>query len=278
MVARVLSLAPFVTALLLVRDARAEEGPGRPPLPESLLTESATDVDATEAGELEIEANVASMRAHRGGSQATLYSIEAEWRVLTQVGVRLEPSYARMAAPTSDSFGLAGALALGLFHDFAHDFHVQAELTAHTTDGPEQLGLDPSETVQPVAMDLVSAKRVGRFTFRSALGVEAGGAFEHAPLHADVAAMTGILPDARLGFVALEVRTDWARKNPLVLAPEVVSDWTALGLPFRLGVAIPLNVGADDTRQSYGIFMRLILLTDREADFDDRRSASALAH
>ncbi len=266
-------LAPLALVCAVLRDARADEAVRRPPLPESLLTESATDVDATEAGELEIEANFATLSARRGGARATLVSLEAEWRVLRELGVRLEPTYARTTSAGSGTFGASGALALGLAHDFARDAHLQLELHAHTTDASDRVSFDPSDAVQPIALDLVSAKRLGRFTFRGALGMEAGGAFAHAPVHADVTAITGFLPDARLGFLALELRTDWARRNPLVIAPEVVSDLTAVGLPLRLGVALPVNVGADDARTSYGLFVRLIVLTDREAKFEQKSDA-----
>ena len=261
-------LAVLFAALVFPSVAMAEE-PSRPPLPESLLTESATDVDATEAGELELEANFASVRAAKGGAHASLVSLEAEWRLLKEFGLRVEPTYSRTTqrGKTTDDFGASGALALGLFHDFAHDRHVQAELHARATSDSDAATFDPSDSVQPISADLVSAMRLGRLTLRGALGVEAGGRFEHVPFHADVTAITGIVPDARFGFVALEVRTDWARRNPLVLAPEVVADTTPIGLPVRLGIALPFNIGAADSRESYGFFVRFIVLTDREAEF-----------
>ncbi len=237
------------------------------PLPESVLTESATDVDAEEAGEIELEANLATIGAQRGGARALLSSVEVEWRALRNLGVRLEPSYERgradAASRTRDEFGFAGAVAVGLFHDYARDAHLQLELLGRVPS--ESHGFAPDETVLPAAADLVSAVRRGRFTFRGTVGAEAFGAFAHAPMHVDFAVLTGIRRDARFGFVGLEARTDLARANPFVLAPEVVADASSLGIPLRLGVALPVNIGADATSQSYGLFARLILLTDREA-------------
>jgi hypothetical protein len=85
-----------------------------------------------------------------------------------------------------------------------------------------------------------------------------------APAHTDLVLLTGILPEERFGFIALEARADWARNAPLVVAPEIVADTTSVGLPFHLGVALPVNIGADATRPSYGLLFRLILLTSRE--------------
>jgi hypothetical protein len=242
----------------------------RPPLPESLLTESATDVDAEEAGEVEVEANLASVGARTGGARATLTSLEVEWRVLREVGLRLEPSYARLLGPGAASprnrFGVAGALALGLFHDFGRDLHVQAELLGRTPDSANPHVFEPGETELPVAADLVTAIRSGRWTVRATVGGEAGGTFAHAPLHTDVALLSTFEHDWRFGFWGIEVRADWARESPLVIAPEVVAITAPVGLPFSLSLALPVNVGAGATATSYGIFMRLMLLADREVE------------
>jgi hypothetical protein len=75
--------------------AAASEGLAqRVPFPESLLTESTTDIDADEAGELEHEANLTRVGARTGGAFATLASVEVEWRALRRLGLRLEPTYA----------------------------------------------------------------------------------------------------------------------------------------------------------------------------------------
>ena len=251
------------------RSALAKE-PSRPPLPESILTESTTDIDAEEAGEVEYELNVATVAAQRGGARALLTSVEVEWRLGRELGVRFEPSYAHLvssAAPAEGVFGANGALALGLLHDFPRDFHLQAEILARTSEGATELPFEPGETELPVAADLVAAKRYGRWTLRATAGGEVGGTFVHAPLHTDVALLTGFVSEERFGFLAIDLRADWARQAPIVVAPEFVADATSLGLPFRLGVALPVNLNAEPTRPSYGIFVRLTLLTGREAEY-----------
>jgi hypothetical protein len=253
---------------LAARWARAAD-PIRPPLPESILTESATDIDAEDADETEFEANVFMARARRGGASAALVSIEVEWRILRALGMRLEPSYSRMTdvqgTPSTPRFGMSGALAVGLFHDFDHDFHLQAELLGRT-ERADEAAFEPGESELPVAADLVAARRFGRWTLRTTVGGEAGGEFAHAPLHTDLAVLTGLTAEERYGFLAIDVRADWARAAPFVLAPEIIGDTTPIGLPFRLGVAFPVSLGVDATQPTFGIFMRLALLTGREAE------------
>jgi hypothetical protein len=263
-------LGAVACVVLASRLATASE-PLRPPLPESLLTESATDVDAEEGGELEYEANLTTVAARTGGARAALTSVEVEWRALDNLGIRLEPSYSVATEPATSgvagTFGFGGALAVGLFHDFARDLHVQAEALGRTPESGSPIAFEPGEPELPFAADLLAAIRRERWTLRATVGVEAGGAFAHAPLHTDLALLTGILPGERFGFVGLEARADWARSAPLVVAPEIVADTTPIGLPFRLGVALPVNVGADPSSPSFGLFVRLVVLTSREVEY-----------
>jgi hypothetical protein len=238
--------------------------PLRRPLPESLLTESTTDIDAAQAGELEIEANLAKTAARRGGAEATFTSLEIEWRILEELGARVEPSYARFVdtggTSTQNSFGLAGALAVGVFHDEPLGLHVQGEIAARTSESAAARVFEPSETELPYSADVLAAVRRDRWTLRATVGAEAGGSFAHAPIHTDLALLTGVTSDEHFGFVGLDVRADWARQAPLVLAPEVVADLEPLGLPFRLGVALPLNVAAEPTSTSFGLFVRILAI------------------
>jgi len=236
------------------------------PLPEAMLTESATDVDAREAGELEWEANASVFGAHRGGARVTATSLELEWRALREVGFRVEPLFesATDGSESENNLGFAGAVAFGLFHDFARDAHVQLEILGHTVDRATH-DFEPSDAELPAAADLVTAIRRRRFTLRGTVGAEAFGTSAHAPLHTDLALLTGLREDERYGFAALEVRADFARAAPFVVAPEIVADASALGLPLRLGTSLPFNVGARATAASFGVLIRLTLLTEREA-------------
>jgi hypothetical protein len=203
--------------------------------------------------------------ARAGGATTALASLELEWRILKQLGMRIEPSYARTSAGgttvPAESFGVSGAVAFGLWHDPEGEVHVQGELLARTPDGTTATVFEPSETELPVAADLLVAVRRGLWTLRATAGAEAGGAYAHAPMHTDCAVLMGILPDERFGFVGLEARADWAREAPFVVAPEFVSDAVSVGVPVRHGVALPVNLGVDAMRASYGMFLRLQWVT-----------------
>jgi hypothetical protein len=251
---------------LLIAPSARGDATARRPFPEALLTESTTDIDAQEPGELELELNAGRLAARTGGATATFTSVEVEWRILQEVGVRLEPSYSWMAsgaaASRDDAFGIAGAIALGLWHDRPREIHLQAELLGRTPETASARVFEPGETELPLAADFLAAVRRGRWTVRATVGAEAGGSFAHAPLHTDLALLTGVVPDERYGFLAFEVRADWARREPFVLAPEIVADASPVGIPFRLGVALPVNVGVDAARAGYGVFVRLQWVTN----------------
>jgi len=260
--------AAVVVALVGCPSPRsAFAAPDGPRFPEPLLGESATDVDAAEAGEVEVEANLARIRAARGAANANYASLEVEWRVWKELGVRLEPSYA-WATDSSSShdkgFGGAGTVALGLLHDRRRQWHLQFELSGRLDNGTEVQDFEPGETALPYSANLVGAARSGRFTFRTTIGGEVGGSFAYAPAHTDFALLSTFTKDGRFGFFGLEVRADWARTAPLVLAPEAVADLNPLGLPFRLGVAVPVNVGAAPADPLYGFFLRLQFETDAD--------------
>ena len=261
--------------LALTRAVAASESAQRAPLPESILTESTTDIDADEAGELEYEANLTRVGARTGGAFATLASVELEWRALRRLGLRLEPTYAHITPSGStrgrDAFGLGGAVAFGLWHDFERDQHLQLEILGRTADHGASPVFDPGESELPAALDLVGAQRFGRLTLRATVGAEAGGQFANAPVHTDLSVLSGIVSDARFGYLAFELRADWASPAPLVLAPEVISDLVPLGLPLRMGLVLPVNLGASATAPSYGLFLRVILLTEREQRSEGQR-------
>jgi hypothetical protein len=252
----------FVTRLALAGES------SRRALPEALLTESTTDIDAERAGELEIEANLAQAAARVGGAAETFASLEVEWRILKEFGARLEPSYARIkdtgAISVHDTFGVSASVAGGIWHDLDHQLHLQGELLARTPDSANARVFEPGETELPLAADVLGAIRRGRWTLRATVGAEAGGSFAHAPMHTDLAVLMGLVPEERFGFIVLEARADWAREAPVVIAPEIVADSEPLGLPFRLGVALPVNVGVESTRTSYGVFVRLLWLAGGE--------------
>jgi len=265
----VVALALVVASMTVTRRALGDDADDRPPLPEPIFTESVTDLDAHEDQELELEANFAHYGARRGGASLSFGSLEIEYRATRWLGLLVEPGVDRSVDLGGGNPRWRGGAsmggALGLFHDFAHDLHLQLEVVGRVpaTEDTGAIG-DP---VLPLAVDLRGGARFGRLTVRPGIGVEAGGHAEYAPFRASVALLTPVADDARFGFVGVEVDVDAARRSPLILALNMVSDLTPLGLPFRFGVAIPWLVAADATRPSLGLYVRLFYVSERESEY-----------
>ena len=257
-------------AFLATPTARADEpGEERPPMPEPILGETTTDIDGTEQGEVEIEANAVMLRSLRGGAFDLQLSPEVEWLVLRRLGVKVEPFFERGAAAgegAASSGGVSAAVSWKVLQDFEHDFHVQAEATGRV---PTDLSttVEPGESPLPVSFDLRSGVRRGDWTLRSSLGVSVGQAGAHLPLRGSAAVLTGFESTGRFGFWGFEIEADGARPNPVVVALELVPDLMPAGLPFALGFVLPYSVAADARAPSYGFLVRLFVESAREAAY-----------
>lgn len=275
MTTRVLVLA-FAAAVLLAGEGAAlaeEPAPQRPPLAEPIFTESTTDIDGYEPGEIEFDVNASEAVARRNGARLLLTSVEMEWKVWNRLGVRLEPSFAssreELALASENTFGFRAAAGWALVHDFRHDFHLQIEAGQRFVDDtPYAFRIQPGEAPLPFNADLKAAIRVVGWTVRAGLGTEAFGTPAHAPFRVQAALMHPFTSEMRFGFFGLEMDADWGRPNPVVVAPNVWADATPIGLPARLGVGIPVVVGAPDTFPAIGVYLRLLILTSREASFE----------
>lgn len=263
-----------VASLFVALHARADDDE-RPPLPESILTESVTDVDTDEAGEVELESNLSSVGEARGGTNATSVDLEFEWRVLSFVGARIEPSFTHttFGGDGSDKgFGVSGGLSVGLLHDWAHDAHLQLELNARRYSVEDDRSVFLGETALPYEPQLLGAWRIDRVTLRGSTGVELGpGMVAHAPIDIEASILTGFDHDARLGFFGVETEVDLARTAPVMLAPDLVTSLTTLGLPLQVGVAVPWFVGSPTVRANVGVLLRLFYVSEREAEFGSAR-------
>ena len=79
--------------------------------------------------------------------------------------------------------------------------------------------------------------------------------------------MHPLTSEMRFGFFGFEADADFARKNPLVVAPNISADVTPIGVPGRIMVGIPIVIGAP-TFPATGVYVRLLILTSREAQFE----------
>ena len=260
-----LSFAAFLVGVIAAETIAADETEGtrRPPLPEQILTESITDLDAIKPGETEFAVNGQTLRATQGGARAFQTGIEAEWRATSHLGLRLEPSYASLIEEgRSNEFGLQAAAAWGLLHDFAHDFHVQVEATARFTRDDRPYESQPGDFSLPFAAGVRVGKRFGPVTLRPGVGAEIGATAAHLPIWFGMGALYELGEGGRYGFAGVELDADGGRQTPFIVAPDFMVDMKMIGLPFRLGIAIPYVPGAPATEPSLGIYLRLIVRTE----------------
>src|SRR5579863_415790 len=246
--------APTILLLLLA----AEAPPERPPIPEPILMETITDIDAPEAGEIEVEFNSSYLRSRRGGAYELELGPEIEWLSTNRLGTMLELFGGREAAadaPSANRFGATAGLSWKLLHAFDHDFHLQAEVRGRY---PADLSTaDPGESSLPLSIDLLSALRLGRWTIRNSIGVSVGHAPAHVPLRGSAVLLSGFGGSQRNGFWGFEATADGAKVAPFALALDLVPDLTPAGLPFRIGLVGSYSFGAPATVPSWGVFIRV---------------------
>ena len=269
------ALTTAIGALLGRPAGAAEPDERREPIPEPVLAETVTDIDGTDVGELELEANGALLRALRGGRYAVDGSLEVEWLVARHLGLRAEPTLSRDAddVPAVTAAGVSGGVSWKLVQDFERQFHVQAEVLARVPWEASPI-VQPGDPARPLAFDLRAAFRRGVLTLRGSAGVGVFGESEHVPLRASLAALLPFEASGRFGFWGIELDGDGARTAPLVAALDVVPNFAPAGLPFRIGLAVPWAVGERGDRPSTGLFLRLFYESSREIEFASPRSAA----
>ncbi len=230
-------------------------------MPEPIFSETATDIDGIEAGELELSADSSELRSRRGGAQLLLAGVEAEWLATSHLGLRVEPEIARTAAPGGDrhdDLGVGTTVSWKLIRDLVDDFYMQAEAGAELPPRQE-LYPSPDQAGLPFAIDMRAGFRRGLWTLRGSVGAGAGAPTAHLPLRGSLALLASLDGGSRSGFFGVEATADGAWPSPFFVAPNFVADLAGLGVPARLGVALPWSPGASDTQPSLGIYLRLIV-------------------
>ena len=259
------ALAAFLVGVIAAETISADEtsAPRHVALPEQILTESITDLDAVEPGETEFALNTQTLGAATGGARARQASVEAEWRATSHLGLRLEPSYASLVEEgRSQEFGLQGALAWALVRDIKHDFYMQAEATGRVGESDKPFEAQPGDFSLPFTAGIRTGFRFGNVTIRPGAGVEAGAAAAHAPIWGGVGVLYALGQEGRLGFFGLEMDADAGRRTPFIVAPNFLIDTQAIGLPFRVGIALPWVVGAAATEPLVGLYFRVLVRTE----------------
>lgn len=249
--------APAILAALLSARAARAEGEIRPRMPEPILTESITDLDGTEAGEVEVDLNVGTLGALSGGDRIRGASVEAEWRATSRLGLVLEPSYdveGGAGAP-----GLHAGVSYAVLHDLRHDLHVQVEAAARLFGSEHSDATIPGETALPLSLGVRAGIRAGHWTFRPSAGIEVGPRTADVPLWAGAALLHELGAGGALGFFGVEVEADGAQATPFVVAPNYVVDLALAGVPCHVGLAIPWVVGAARATPQIGTYLRLLV-------------------
>src|SRR6202022_2270061 len=93
-------------------------------------------------------------------------------------------------------------------------------------------------------------------------GVGSGSA-RRVPLRTGLAVLFQVGPAGQSGFAGVEIDADWARRTPLVLAPQVVVDAKPLGLPALFGLALPLRLDPEGHEPRLGFLLRVMVEIDR---------------
>ncbi len=257
--------ALVLTALLPAGAASAADPP-RSPIPEPIFSETVTDIDGIESGELEVSADAGELRSRHGGGILQVAGLEAEWLALSHLGLRLEPSIVHSGGAglaSSTDAGIGTTAAWKLVRDYEDDFYLQLEAGAEWPVRSEPFS-PPDQPGLPLAVDARAAFRSGLLTLRGSIGAGAGGASPHVPLRASVAVLASFDPSSETGFFGIEALADGTWRTPVFAAPDVVADLTLLGLPARLGVALPWSPGADGVQPSLGVYVRLMVEPLRE--------------
>lgn len=265
-------------ALLTLAPARAlGAGPGlRPGVPEPLVGESITDIDAAQAGEVEVDLDAAILtrtRNSRTGSWSS--SIEAEWRANEKLGLAAELQLGSNFGdqPGADKqreeklWGLRVAASWAVWNDFRRELHLQAEVSAALFyDDASAEEVELGAPALPYVARLHGAWRAGRFNLRLVAGAGWGPVVHHLPVYASAALLWEagrLVGRYRRAFFGVELGFDGGRRSPLVVIPEVAVHTAAFSVETRIGLAAPLLVGLGG-ELSPGALLRITVELDRD--------------
>jgi hypothetical protein len=258
--------AAAVSALLGVvtasSAARADEN-----LPEAIIEENITDIDANESGTLEIDYSGVLLAPHHAGvAGAWNMQLEAEWRALDRLGLAAELATGAKTdgfAPKAPSlFGGRAAASYVVVRDFERQLFLQAEGTARFDAGDDPNFADLSEPALPYTAGLRWATRVRAFTLRAAATGEGGGSFAHAPVRGSFVLLWDFPIATSYVDVGTEAIADWARTSPFVMVPEVLVLAPMFGRHVRFGLGAPLTLGAKGDDGAWGIAFRIVAEED----------------
>jgi hypothetical protein len=187
--------------------------------------------------------------------------------VTRRLGLRVEPTLSRDGEVSG---GVSGGVSWKLLQDFEHDFHLHIEMLGRIPWTDTDI-VQPGDPDQPLAVDLKAAWRTGPLTLRPGVGAGAFGTVSYTPLRASLGVLLPFEGAGRFGFWGFELDADGGRPRPLVAAFEIVPNLEPLGIPLRLGFALPVSVGEPSDKPSVGLFLRIFYESAREIEFGSAR-------
>ncbi len=226
-------------------------------MPEPVLGETVTDIDGTEAGELEIDLTAVGGRS--GGANQWQGSIEIESRVTDWLGLEIEVGYSRASTKRvlERETELRLVASWSILHDVERGLHGQMEVAGRLV-GEADLGPNLGEPRLPASAGFRLGLDRGWWTLRLGLGASAGGASAHLiPVWASATAFLSFGAQ-RWGSIGLDGEADWTRTNPLTLAPTLLLHGRVLQIPARLALVVPYGLPGGGAEPWFGLLLRLI--------------------
>jgi hypothetical protein len=218
-------------------------------MPEPILVESITDLDTTEAGELELELGTSTLN---NGQWAT--RLEAEYRVTGHLGLLLESSITTLGH--SDPQVRAGVSFAG-YHNTTLGLHLQflAYAALHGSEEKNAL-LDPAEPGTDFALGAHAGWHRDWWTVRAELTGGFGGHVSHLPVRANVALLAG----TPFAFIGVESMLDFARFDPWTIAAEAELREELGDFALRLAIAVPWRPRTD--KNEVAVMLRVLVGLD----------------
>jgi hypothetical protein len=226
-------------------------------MPEPVLGESITDIDGSEAGEVEVD--LTGVVGRTGGTKLWQGSVEIEGRVTDRLGLAIEIGYARAFRGNLPEGELDIRLfaSWSLLHDFERGLHAQAEIGWRVV-GKIEDGANLGEPRLPFSAGFRVGLDRGWWSLRLGLGTAGGGTSAHLiPAWASTTVFLNF-GRGRWGSLGLDGEADWTRPNSFTVAPTLVFNGTALHLPGKVAIVTPYGFPAGSREPWFGLVLRVI--------------------
>jgi len=226
-------------------------------MPEPVLGESVTDIDGTEAGEIEVD--LTAVLGRTGGTSLWQTSVEIESRVIDRLGLELELGYSGSFTSniTDEGFDLRVLASWSLLHDFENGLHAQVEIAGRFVGETEE-GVNLGEPRLPYSLGFRVGLDRGSWTLRLGAGAAAGDSSAHViPAWVSATAFLNF-GQGRWCSLGLDGEADWTRMNPFTLAPTFIFNGPTFHIPGKLAIVTPYGFPGGAQEAWFGLMVRII--------------------